>query len=110
MEAFDDPYYHVHSDGTAHSHPHPHTHENTKDIKNRLARVVGHLHSIERMIDDGRDCAEVLVQLAAVRGALNSICKMILKDHLDHCIVDAVRSGDAEPMQKLDNAIDLLMK
>ena len=65
---------HVHADGTVHSHSHAHTHQNTKTVKNRLARVIGHLHAVERMIDDGRDCAEVLVQLAAVRSAINNIC------------------------------------
>ena len=71
---------HVHADGTVHSHSHAHTHQNTKTVKNRLARVIGHLHAVERMIDDGRDCAEVLVQLAAVRSAINNICKIILRD------------------------------
>ena len=107
---------HVHEDGTVHTHSHGnepghgHYHANTKTVKNRLARVIGHLHAVERMIDDGRDCAEVLIQLAAVRSALNNICKLILKDHMDHCIVDAVASGDRATLDELDKAIDLLMK
>ena len=107
---------HVHADGTVHTHSHEeehahgHVHANTKTVKNRLARVIGHLHAVERMIDDGRDCAEVLIQLAAVRSALNNICKLILKDHMDHCIVDAVASGDRATLDELDKAIDLLMK
>ena len=107
---------HVHEDGTVHTHSHGnepghgHHHANTKTVKNRLARVIGHLHAVERMIDDGRDCAEVLIQLAAVRSALNNICKLILKDHMDHCIVDAVASGDRATLDELDKAIDLLMK
>ena len=93
---------HVHADGTVHSHSHAHTHQNTKTVKNRLARVIGHLHAVERMIDDGRDCAEVLVQLAAVRSAINNICKIILRD--------PVQKGDTETLSELDKAIDLLMK
>lgn len=62
------------------------------------------------MIDDGRDCSEVLIQLAAVRSALSNICKIILKDHMDHCIVDAVLTGDQDTLRELDRAIDLLMK
>ena len=89
---------HVHADGTVHSHSHAHTHQNTKTVKNRLARVIGHLHAVERMIDDGRDCAEVLIQLAAVR------------DHMNHCVIDAVQKGDTETLSELDKAIDLLMK
>ena len=68
---------HTHDDGTAHVHgndlPHGHVHTNTKVVKNRLARVIGHMHAVERMLDDERDCADVLVQLAAIRSALNNV-------------------------------------
>ena len=101
---------HIHADGTVHSHSRAHTHANTQAVKNRLARVIGHLQAVERMIDNGRDCAEVLMQLAAVRSAINSICKIILKDHMDHCIIDAVQSGDTDTLSELDKAIDMLMK
>lgn len=108
-------HFHIHEDGSVHTHSHDecvhgHVHTNTKTVKNRLARVIGHLHAVERMIDEGRDCAEVLIQLAAVRSALNNICKLILKDHMDHCIVDAVATGDRTTLDELDKAIDLLMK
>ena len=99
---------HVHADGTIHSHAH--THQNTKTVKNRLARIIGHLHAVERMVDEGRDCSEVLIQLAAIRSAINNLCKVILKDHMDHCIVDAVQTGDMETLEELDKAIDLLFK
>lgn len=99
---------HVHTDGTVHSHSH--THKNTKTVKNRLARITGHLHAVERMVDEGRDCSEVLIQLAAIRSAINNLCKVILKDHMDNCIVDAVRSGDRETLEELDKAIELLFK
>jgi len=62
------------------------------------------------MVERGQDCSEVLIQLAAVRSAINGICEVILKDHLDHCIVDAVKTGDAHAIQELDRAIELLMK
>lgn len=101
---------HTHSDGASHTHPHTHTHESTKAIKNRLARLIGHLHAVEKMIDDDRDCAEVLIQLAAVRSALNSLCKIILRDHMDHCVIDAVRNNDTDALEELNKAIDLLMK
>lgn len=103
-------HFHTHADGTMHSHSHPHTHENTKTVKNRLARIIGHLQAVDRMIDEGRDCSEVLIQLAAIRSALNGTCKLILKDHMDHCIIDAVQSGDTKTLAELDKAIDLLMK
>lgn len=103
-------YVHTHDGDENHGHFHGHTHTNTKAVKNRLARVIGHLHSVERMIDQERDCAEVLIQLAAVRGALNNICTIILRDHMDHCILDAVRENDMEAIEELNKAIDMLMK
>jgi DNA-binding FrmR family transcriptional regulator len=62
------------------------------------------------MVEDGRDCSEVLIQLAAVRSAINATCKIILKDHIDHCIVDAVESGDMQTIEELNKAIEILMK
>ena len=110
----DSVYTHTHADGTVHSHPsggeHGHVHTNTKVVKNRLARVIGHLHAVERMLDDERDCSEVLIQLAAIRSALNNVCKLILRDHMDHCMIDAVKSNDIESLEELNKAIDLLMK
>lgn len=50
------------------------------------------------MVDEGEDCSDVLMQLSAVIGALQSIAKVILKDHLDHCVVDAVQSGDTQTL------------
>ena len=113
---------HFHEDGTVHTHDdsavnalgngasHGHVHTNTKVVKNRLARVIGHMHAVERMLDDERDCAEILVQLAAIRSALNNICKLILKDHMDHCLVDAIRTNDTHSIDELNKAIDMLMK
>ena len=109
-------YYHDHGDGVMHCHTHDgasahgHTHTQTKAVINRLSRAIGHLESVKRMVESGRDCTEVLIQLAAIRSALNGICKLILKDHMDHCIIDALRSGDTETLSELDKAIDMLMK
>jgi len=91
-------------------HSHEHTHTQTKIVINRLSRACGHLEAVKRMVEEGRDCSEVLIQLSAVRAALNSTAKIILKDHMDHCIVDAVESGDKEVLEKLNEAIDMLMK
>lgn len=98
---------HEHSHG--HSHGHGHTHTQTKAVINRLARAIGHLESVKRMVEDGRDCAEVLIQLAAVRSALNNTAKIILKDHIDHCLTDAVESGDQQAIDELNLAIEKFM-
>ena len=112
-------YYHDHGDGVVHCHElepehtdgghvhphvHPHSHTQTKAVVNRLARAIGHLESVKRMVEDERDCTEVLVQLAAVRSALNNTAKIILKDHIEHCISGA--ESDISSLEELNAAID----
>jgi len=101
-------YTHSHNNIEGHEHKHPH--QNTKAVLNRLSRAIGHLESVKRMVEDGKDCSEVLIQLSAVISALNSTGKVILKDHLEHCIVDAVESGDEEAIENLNRAIDSFIK
>lgn len=103
---------HIHSHAKDHdkTHGHTHTHQHTKAVLNRLARASGHLESVKKMIEDGKDCSEVLIQLSAVIAALNNAGKVILKDHMEHCIVDAVESGDKEAIDKLSKAIDSFIK
>ncbi len=91
-------------------HEHLHQHTNTKDVLNRLSRAIGHLESVRRMVEDGRDCSDVLIQLAAVRAALGSTSRIILKDHLEHCIVHAVESNDQTAIEELEHAIDKLIQ
>ena len=105
-EEHDHAYCHAH--GIAHSHGH--IHENQKAVLNRLSRALGHLEKGKRMGEEGQDCSQVLVQLAAVRSALDSTGKVILKDHLRHCIVDAVAAGDVEAVDTLCEAVDKFMK
>ncbi len=93
---------HVHE----HTHTHGHTHKNTKAVLNRLSKAIGHLEKVRQMVEDGEDCSQVLIQLAAVRSAINNTGKIILKDHIDHCIVDAVECGDEEALKELDKAIE----
>lgn len=100
----------LHQHGIAHSHGHGHVHENQKAVVNRLARAIGHLEKVKRMVEEGYDCSDVLVQLAAVRSALDNTGKVILQDHMRHCIVDAVSAGDNEAIDDLCQAIDKFMK
>ena len=106
---------HVLEDGTVveHSHGehgHHHSHAHTKAVLNRMSRAIGHMESIKRMIEDGRDCAEVLIQLSAVKSAINNTGKIILQDHIEHCIVDAVEHGDKDAIKELEVAIDRFVK
>ncbi len=96
----------------AHPHPHGHTHSHTQTqaVLNRMSRAIGHMEAVKRMVEDGRDCSEVLIQIAAVRSAINNIGKIILEDHISHCIVDAVEHGDGQALEDLKNAIDKFVK
>lgn len=97
-------------DTHSHTHTHNHNHTQTKAVINRLSRAIGHLEAVKKMVEDGRDCTEVLVQLVAVRSALNNAGKVILQDHIDHCIIDAVESGDYKSVEELNKAIAQFIK
>lgn len=99
---------HVLEDGTVVTHTH--THEHTKAVLNRLSRAIGHLESIKKMVENGRDCSEVLIQLSAVKAAINNTGKVILQDHIQHCLVDAIESGDRKEIEELNKAIDRFIK
>ena len=101
---------HDHEHTAAHSHGHTPTHTQTNAVLNRMSRLIGHLESIKHMIESGRDCSEVLIQLSAVDSALKGVSRIILKDHMEHCIVDAVRENDTEALKALDKAIDQFLK
>ncbi|MBR1728025.1 MAG: metal-sensing transcriptional repressor [Selenomonadaceae bacterium] len=97
-------------DGTIIRHNHSHTHKQTKAVLNRMARLIGHLESTKKMIEDGRDCSEVLTQIAAVDAALRAVARIILKDHIEHCIVEAIQEGDQKTIDDLNQAIDQFLK
>lgn len=101
---------HSHAHGHTHGHGHVHSHAHTKAVLNRLSRAIGHLESIRRMVEDGRDCTEVLIQLSAVKAAINNTGKVILKDHMEHCIVEAVEEGDQKAIEDLMLAIERFVK
>ena len=84
-------------------------HEHTRAVLNRLSRATGHLNAIKKMVEEGRDCSEILIQIAAVRSEITNTGKTILKDHLDHCVIKAVRENDEETITYLKKAIDKLL-
>ena len=81
-----------------------------KAVLNRMSRIIGHMEATKRMVEDGRDCSEVLIQLSAISSAINSVSKVILKEHLTTCIVDAVKCGDRKAIDDLRHAIEIFVK
>ena len=86
-----------------------HTHEHTKAVLNRMSRAIGHMNAVKKMIEEGRDCSDVLIQLSAIKSEITGVSKVILKDHIDHCIVDAVKANDEDAIENLKGAIDKLL-
>ena len=103
---------HPHTYGNHVHGPHTHTHpeEETRAIVNRLARSIGHLERVKQMVADGYDCSDVLIQLSAVRSALNSAGLAILQSHMNHCIIDAVKNGDMQAVADLNKAVERYFK
>ncbi len=97
---------HTHENEPA-SHPHIHSEESLRSIINRLSRLEGHIRGIKTMVLESRPCPDVLVQTAAVRGALDRVARLILDEHLTECIGRAAQAGNIEvEIQELKAALD----
>ncbi|MCL2934002.1 MAG: metal-sensitive transcriptional regulator [Trichodesmium sp. MAG_R03] len=89
------------------AHPHVHSAESLQRLINRLSRIEGHVRGIKTMIQDNRPCPDVLIQIAAVRGALDRVARMVLDNHLSDCIVRATQDGDIDvEIAALKSALD----
>ena len=90
-----------------HEHAHHHTHDPQpkKRQMNRISRMVGHLEHVKKMIDNDEDCAQVLIQLSAIRSAMNGLGKEIIREHLDHCITHAIEDGDMEAVEDIEKVL-----
>ena len=87
--------------------PHVHDQESLKRIINRLSRIEGHVRGIKTMVRDNRPCPEVLNQIAAVKGAVSSLAKIILEEHLEECLTRAVEQDNLEAeIEELKNALN----
>jgi CsoR family transcriptional regulator, copper-sensing transcriptional repressor len=63
-------------------------------LTKRLHRIEGQVRGIERMVEDDRYCIDILTQVGAVKTALESLAFKLLDDHVNHCVADALASGD----------------
>jgi CsoR family transcriptional regulator, copper-sensing transcriptional repressor len=70
-------------------------------VLNRLKSVEGHVRGVERMVEDGTYCIDVIRQIQAVQAALNKISSMILENHLNTCLITAVRGEDPEERERV---------
>lgn len=85
----------------------PRDEETQKALQNRLNRIMGQLNGIKNMVDENRYCGDILIQVAAVQSALQSVGYMILQNHMETCVVEEIQQGN---LQIVDEAVDLIKK
>lgn len=85
----------------------PRSEEAQRQLQNRLNRMIGQLNGMKKMLDENRYCGDILIQLAAVERALQSFGYIILKDHMETCVVEGVKNGD---LAVVDEAVELMKK
>ncbi|NCJ07792.1 metal-sensing transcriptional repressor [Synechococcales cyanobacterium C] len=89
------------------SHPHVHSEDSLRAIVNRLSRIEGHIRGIKTMVQESRPCPDVLIQVAAVRGALDRVARMVLDEHLSECVARAAEEGNIQAeLEELKAALD----
>ena len=79
------------------------------DVSNRLSKIEGHVRGIKKMVDEGKECEDLLLQISAVQAALSKVGKIILNDHLEHCIINEtdpqIRTNAGERLKGAINKI-----
>lgn len=86
---------------------HPRDEKEIKQLKSRIHRITGQLAGIEKMLEENRYCGDVLIQIAAVEKALQSLGYMVLSDHLKGCVAEDIQNGKMETM---DEVMDLVKR
>ena len=86
----------------------PRSDEQQKLLQNRLSRMIGQLNGISRMLEENRDCGDVLTQVAAVESALQSFGYIILQEHLESCVTEGIRQGNENMMGEVINLVKKL--
>lgn len=72
-----------------------------EELQNRLSRIEGHVRGIKRMLAERASCEDLLIQISAVRSALNQATTQLLENHMDTCVADCVRAGQGEKALRL---------
>jgi DNA-binding FrmR family transcriptional regulator len=85
-------------------------HKQRKNVRDRLVRTEGHIRGIIKMIDEEKECPDILIQIGAVKAAIEKAGMVMLEDHIEHCLIEAVKSGDVETqLQELKTALQKLI-
>lgn len=81
-----------------------------KDLLNRLSRIEGQVRGIRKMVENSAYCPDILIQVSAVKAALNSFNKVLLANHIRTCVADDIRAGKDETVDELVATLQKLMK
>ncbi|MCL4797389.1 MAG: metal-sensitive transcriptional regulator [Bryobacteraceae bacterium] len=74
--------------------------DSKKPLLQRLRRIEGQVRGLQKMVEDERYCADILTQIASVEQALGAVSAILLRNHLQHCVADAVRAGKPGEAEK----------
>ena len=77
-----------------------------ENLHRRLAKIMGQIRAIDRMIDEDVPCEDLLTQISAAKSALNKVGQVVLEGHIQHCIKDAVKQGNEEEIANFTKAIE----
>ena len=82
-----------------------------EQIRARLKRIEGQIRGVQKMVTEDRYCIDVLTQVSAAKAALDGVALSLLQDHTEHCVVEAIRSGDGTAkIRELNDAVERLVK
>jgi CsoR family transcriptional regulator, copper-sensing transcriptional repressor len=82
-----------------------------QQIEARLSRIEGQVRGLRKMVDEDRYCIDVLTQVSAVQSALESVALLLLRDHTEHCVAEAIRSGEGnDKVRELSEAVERLVR
>jgi DNA-binding FrmR family transcriptional regulator len=80
-------------------------------VQARLRRIEGQIRGVQKMVDEDRYCIDVLTQVGAVKAALDAVALLLLQDHTEHCVVEAIQAGDGtQKVRELNEAVERLVR
>lgn len=77
-----------------------------KSIDTRLAAIEGHVKGVRQMVKDGKSCEEIILQLSAIEGSVNKLAKIIIKDHLNHCVKESIENGESDILERFNTVLE----
>ena len=82
--------------------------DSKEDVQKRLRRIEGQVRGLQKMVEDDRYCADILVQVSSVQEALRAVGRELMRNHLKHCATRAIRAGSQEADAMVDELVELI--